>query len=117
MKVYKGQGEVLKLIAPAAVSSGVGYMIGSGANKIFAVAQADAASAASFAAVVEGVVEMPKDTAAVYVVGEVAFWDDTAKNFNESAAGRFAVGYAVEAAGAGVLTAKVKLLGHSVVAV
>lgn len=108
------RGNILDLVAPAGgVVSGTAYLIGT----MLAVAQISAAAAAKFSGAVEGVHELPKESTADFSEGDIIFWDDAAKEFDETAVGRFPVGTCVEAAGTGVLTVKVKLAGQAVVAV
>lgn len=101
MKNYIQPGMNLEVVAPAAVSSGDGVMVGD----LFGVAAGDAVSGATVVLVTEGVFELPKASGAVLSQGEKCYWhtaitDDDTKPL---------VGYAVEAAGSGVLKVKVKL--------
>jgi predicted RecA/RadA family phage recombinase len=56
-----------------------------------------------------GVFRLPKASAAVLTVGARVAWDNTAKQVNTPAAGRFPIGVAVEAAGSGVTSVAVRL--------
>jgi len=114
MKNKIQDGDVLELTAPATVLSGAGVLV----NGLFGVAAVDAVLGARLSVHVEGVFQINKEaTTAAFVEGEKVFWDDTAKQLDESAVGRFHVGTAIEVAGATATTVKVKLLGYSVVAV
>lgn len=59
----------------------------------------------------EGVYELPKLASAVIAAGARVSWDDTAKQINVPGTGRFPVGAAIEAAGNGATTARVRLDG------
>lgn len=86
-------------------------------NKILGVAIADIANGATGPVQIEGVFECPKLSTAVIAAGESLTWDVSAGNFDDSAAipatgdvtGAAAV--AVEAAGNGTTTVKVKFTG------
>ena len=117
MKKYKHEGDTLQLIAPVGgVLSGVGYVIGAGAQKIFVVAIANEAAAAEFSGLSEGVLDLKKNSVA-FAVGDSVFWDDTAKRLDVSAVGRYKVGYCVKAAAAPDAVARIKLYQQAVVAV
>lgn len=115
MKNYIQEGKTLELTAPAGgVVSGVGYMVGG----LFAVASTTEAAAEKFSGCVMGVFEMPKEsTTAAFAEGETCFWDDTAKQFNETAVGRFPSAICVAAAGATDTTVRVKILPAPIAAV
>jgi predicted RecA/RadA family phage recombinase len=115
MKNFLLSGKCLELTAPAGgVVSGGAYLHGG----LLVVAAADAAATEKYVGESEGVYELPKEaTTAVFVEGEICFWDNTAKRFDETAAGRFPVGTAVKAAGSSATTVFVKLTGHAVAAV
>ena len=59
----------------------------------------------------EGVFDLPKLASAVIVGGDPVAWDDTAKEVNVPGAGRYPIGIAIEAAGNGVTTVRVRLDG------
>jgi predicted RecA/RadA family phage recombinase len=108
-------GEVVELTAPSGgVTSGVGYVIGS----IFVVALADADEGDPFSGARIGVVELPKDDSEAVTEGQLAYWDDTAKELrNASDTGRFIIGSIREAKGASATFARVVLDGIHVVAI
>lgn len=115
MKAQVQSGMILDLIAPTGgVVKDEGYIFGEG---LFIIAVVTAAQTEVFAGVTEGVYEMAKEPTAAFDVGDVAYWDDTAKEFDESASGRYGCATVVEAAAASSTTVKVKLFGHSVAAV
>lgn len=115
MKNYIQEGKTLELTAPAGgVVSGLGYMIGG----LFVVASTTEAAGSKFSGAHCGVFEMPKEaTTAAFAEGEVCFWDDTAKVFNETAAGRFPACICVAAAGATDATVRVKIIEANIAAV
>jgi len=111
MQNFDQPGRILEMTAPAGgVTSGTGYLIGG----LYGVAVHDADATEKFSFAVEGVYTLPKEaTTAAFTEGERVFWDDTAKEMDESAAGRYHAGVAVEAAIATDATVKVKLLGFA----
>jgi predicted RecA/RadA family phage recombinase len=64
----------------------------------------------------EGVYELPKLASAVIAAGACMFWDDTARQISALAVGCFPVGTAIEVAGNGVATVRVRLDGVSTAA-
>jgi hypothetical protein len=60
---------------------------------------------------VDGVFDLPKLASAVIAAGAKVSWDDTAKQVNVPGTGRYPIGTAIEAAGNGVTTARVRLDG------
>lgn len=106
MKNYIQKGEVLTLVAPAAVSSGDGLLVGS----VFAVALSDAESGADVEAQVCGVFELPKASGAV-TQGAKLYWDNTAKDVTTTSTSNTLIGVAVEAAASGDATVIVRLNG------
>lgn len=106
MKNFIAAGSALTLPAPEAVTSGAGVLVGA----IFGVANGAAAAGADVVLSVAGVFELPK-AAEVVTVGAVIYWDDTAKNVTGTATGNTKIGVAVEAAGSGDATLRVRLNG------
>jgi predicted RecA/RadA family phage recombinase len=98
-------GETLTLAAPADVLSGAGVLIGS----IFGIAQGDALSGALVDITTEGVWTMPKVSALAIAVGDVLYWDNTAKLVNKTASGNTRIGLAVSAAANPSATVRVRL--------
>jgi predicted RecA/RadA family phage recombinase len=115
MKNYEQPGNILKLTAPVGgVVSGTGYIIGA----MLVVALHDADAGESFSALAEGVVELAMEaTAATFAEGEMAFWDDTNKRFDNTGSGFYPAATAVEDRVATSTTVKVKLSGQAVVVV
>ncbi len=117
----KGDGTVIEYAnTGAAISSGDVVVMGAAGNVTVGVALADIAATTGVGSVlIEGVVELVKLTAAVIVAGETVDWDSSAAsgagsvddNAMTPAAGDVSdFGIAVEDAGSGILTVKVKLL-------
>jgi len=72
---YKGNGEVLTIVAPYALTSGDGCQRG----LIFGVAQTDAESGDSVAIVRNGIWELTKTSAQAWVIGDAIYWDNLNK--------------------------------------
>ncbi|MBK3800970.1 DUF2190 family protein [Azospirillum brasilense] len=85
------------MIAPRALASGEGFIVGN----LFAVASTDAANGGALVGVTEGVFILPKKLAAVIAAGGRVSWDNTAHQCDAPGAGLYPVGVAVEAAGNG----------------
>ena len=100
-------------VSGSAVSSGDGYLHGA----IFGIIQGDAAVGETATLMVVGSHTVDKDTGFDPAVGTVAYWDDTAKEFNVSASGRFPVGVWHEAPAASAATGIVRLNGSHTTAV
>ena len=115
MKTKKQMGATVTLTAPAGgVVSGLGYVIGS----IFVIAQDTVAATLPFVGVRVGVAQLPKNTSDGVSEGQLAYWDNTAKEIrNASAAGRFIIGSVREAQVAADTYANVVLDGIHVVAI
>jgi predicted RecA/RadA family phage recombinase len=105
-----------RMIAPAASAgglvSGAGVIIGNP----FGIASRTVPVGEQVAISTEGFYELPKLAGAVIASGARVSWDDTAKQINVPAVGRFPVGTAIEVAGNGVVTVRVRLDGVSTVA-
>lgn len=94
MKNYVQKGENLTLLAPYAVASGDGALIGS----IFGVAAGDAAIGAEVDIVTEGVFVLPKVSLDAMAVGTPVYWDNTAKLVTITATGNTKIGVSVATA-------------------
>ena len=105
MKNFKAMGDVLTVNAPAALSSGDGFIIGS----LFLVAQADAQSGEEMSAVRKGVVVLPKLSTDDMQVGEKVNWNDTNKELQEATSDLDGVATVVKAAGNGITEVEVVL--------
>ena len=100
------RGDVITLTAPYAVSSGGGTLVGS----IFGVATTDVASGASGEYMTQGVFTLPKTSALAISVGDLIYWDDTAKVVNKTNTNKL-VGVATSAAANPSATVAVRLNG------
>lgn len=105
MKNFIQPGNSIDFTAGADLVSGQGLLIGS----LFGVVTGAVANGEKGALLIEGVVELPKNTATAFAVGAPVEWDDTAKELVAAAAGDIDVGYAVEAKLAADTTLKIKL--------
>ena len=100
-------GDTVTIPAPAAVTSG-GVVI---AGNIAGIAQGDAASGEPVDVKTSGVWQLPKVGADVATLGVAIYWNSTSKLATVTASGNTKIGVAVEAAGAGVASIKVRLSG------
>ena len=108
MQNYLQNGHILRVTTPAGgIASGDALIVGS----IFGIAAYSSAEGGPLELATTGVFQLPKASAAVLTVGARVAWDDTAKEVNTAAAGRFPIGVAVEAAGNGVTSVAVRLDG------
>lgn len=111
MKNYLQPGNQITVPAPATVTSGSGTVLG---GALFGVATHDAASAANCTFLLEGVVSLPKLTAAVCAVGDSLHWDIDSSppqliKTSPAAGDVLNVGVCVEAAGSSATTVKIRL--------
>lgn len=107
-----GNSQPLTLTAPeGGVVSGGGYLIGS----LFVVATESADAAAQFAALVEGVVELPRVDSEEWTEGLLLYWDEGEgkATIDDDSANNVLIGRAVEdiAASPAVATGKVWIDG------
>lgn len=100
-------GDTVTIPAPAAVTSG-GVVI---AGNIAGIAQGDAASGEPVDVKTSGVWQLPKVGADIATLGVAIYWNSTTKLATVTASGNTKIGVAVEAAGAGVASIKVRLSG------
>lgn len=105
MRNFVQHGSNLDLTAPRNVVSGEGFIIGA----IFAVASTTAAGGTPVVGVTEGVFDLPKDSTAVFAVGDKVSWDDANHRCDTPGTGLYPIGVAVAAAGNGAATVRVKL--------
>ena len=108
MKNFVQPGDNLDgLIAPRALTSGGGVLVGS----IFSVTSNDAALGAAFVGVVRGVFDLPKAAGAV-TQGQLIYWDNTAFVVTTTSTSNKLIGAATQAAASGDATARVRLTGQ-----
>lgn len=105
MKNTIQQGIVLSLAAPYAVASGAGCQFG---TALFGVAAGATASGATGEFRTEGVFELAKTSALAIAVGDVVYWDNTAKEVNKTNT-NLRIGVAVAGAANPSATVLVKL--------
>jgi predicted RecA/RadA family phage recombinase len=109
MQNYIESGTNLTLTAPAGgVVSGIAYLIG---TALFGVAATSAAAGDDFVLRPRGVYDLPKTSALAIAVGDLLYWDNTAKELNKTAGGNTLVGVAVAAAANPSATVRAKLNG------
>lgn len=106
MKNFVQKGENLDLVAPRALASGEGFLVGS----LFAVASAAAALNAPVVGVTVGVFDLPKAAGAV-TQGQRLYWDNAAFNVTTTVGSNTLIGVAAAAAASGAATARVRLNG------
>ncbi|MCC4254132.1 DUF2190 family protein [Sphingobium naphthae] len=106
MKNFVQKGENIDLVAPRALASGEGFLVGA----LFAVASAAAALNAPVVGVTVGVFDLPKAAGAV-TAGQRLYWDNTAFNVTTTVGSNTLIGVATTAAASGAATARVRLNG------
>jgi predicted RecA/RadA family phage recombinase len=97
MKTYIQPGHAITLLAPYAVESGDGLLVGA----IFGVASHDAASGAEVETQLTGVLDLAKTASQAWTAGAKVYWDNTAKRVTNVASGNTLVGVAVLPVGSG----------------
>jgi predicted RecA/RadA family phage recombinase len=105
MKNFVMEGRTLTLVAPYAVTSGQGLLVGS----IFGVAASDAAISADVETLLEGVFTLTKATGAAWTQGALIYWDNAAKNCTTTVATNKLIGVAQIAALSGDTVGNVRL--------
>ena len=116
--LYVGPGGSVDYTAGSAISSNDVVVMGVASTtdgSTVGVAMTDIANGSVGAVAIEGVFNLPKVTGAVIAQGSVVNWDDSASavedHLSTAASGDVeGFGIAMEAAGSGVLTIKVKLM-------
>ena len=106
MKNFVQPGNTVTVVAPVAVNSGDGLLVGA----LFGVATATAAIGTNVEMITVGVVDLPKAAVAV-TQGAKVYWDDTAKNVTTTSAGNTLIGCAIVAAAVGDGTVRARLNG------
>lgn len=89
MNNFVQSGKVLTLTAPYTVTSGLGALVG----KIFGVATGDVTSGSVGEFLIEGVVDLAKDTS-TFADGAVVYWDNTNKVATSTAQSNWLIGVA-----------------------
>lgn len=106
MKNFVQPGDTITVIAPVAVNSGDGLLIGA----LFGVAVATAAIGDTVEIVTTGVVDLPKAAVAI-TQGAKLYWDNTAKNVTTTVGTHTLIGCAIVAAAIGDASVHVRLNG------
>ncbi len=105
---YVQPGDTLTLVAPRALTSGAGFLVGA----IFAVALHDAAVGQP----VEGrrveVFDLPKATGQAWTQGQKLYWDNTAFNVTSTAGANTPIGAATQAQASADAVGRVLLTGQ-----
>lgn len=111
MKNFVQDGEIIVVPAPYAVTSGQGVKAG----QLFGVAVIDAAQDADVPIKTCGVFDLTKAGSQAWTVGQLVYWDDTAKRCTTVATGNLLIGAAVAAvdSGAGSTVGRVRLNGSA----
>ena len=113
MKTFIQPGNIITVTAPVGgITAGQGLLIGG----LFGIAAYTAPAGNPLELSTTGVFQFPKANAAVLTVGMRVSWDDTAKQVNAPATGRFPIGVAIEDAGNGVTSVAVRLDGMATAA-
>jgi predicted RecA/RadA family phage recombinase len=112
-RTYVQKGNTITFDAPANLSSGDGFVVGS----LFAIAEFDALQNDPVEGILVGVHRLPKPNSVVeFNVGEKVFWDASAKQCKKTSAGYWPIGAAVAAAAATEGHVVVRLDGHCLTA-
>lgn len=109
MNNFVQPGDVIRVTAPYACTSGVGVKV----SNIFGVATANAVSAANVEIMTEGVFDLAKTNAASNSIaaGANVHWDDTNLKATVSSTSNLKIGVALAAAANTDLTVRVRLTG------
>lgn len=103
MRNYIQPGENITLDSPADLLSGAGVLV----DKLFGVANGDAATGTPVVLSTVGVFDLRKTTANDITVGAALYWNDTAKEVTTTASGNTKVGVAIAAkSGAGTVATR-----------
>jgi len=112
MQNYIECGDVVPVVAAAAITSGQGLKVGA----LLGVAAGSAAIGEKVSVILEGVFSLPKRThasSAAMAQGSAVYWDDTAKVIDNTSntGANILAGYAFLAAASLDATVQVRLLG------
>jgi predicted RecA/RadA family phage recombinase len=106
MRNWIQPGDIVTVVAPVAVNSGEGLLVGA----LFGVAVSTAAISTNVELSTTGVVDLPKAAVAV-TQGAKLYWDNTAKNVTTTVGTNILIGCAIVAAVIGDATVRVRLNG------
>lgn len=107
MRNFIQPGDTVDVLAPYALASGAGALVGS----IFGVAEGTAATGAAVRLKRTGVFTLAKATGEAWTVGAKLYWDNTNKRLTTTSAGNTLVGAAMAAAASGDTTGNALLDG------
>lgn len=109
-KNYVQPGNVLDLVAPYQRNAGEGAIIGN----LFGVALNTVANAATGQFATSGVWTLAKATGAGWTLGQILYWDNSAKNVTGTSTSNYRIGCAAATAASGDTTGVVRLNGQAV---
>lgn len=107
MKNFVQEGDVITIVAAAAINSGDAVVVGSKVG----VAVTDAEIGDSVAVALEGVYTLPKKAADTIDQGQVVYWDADPGEITETSTDNTVAGIAWAAAGGSTTTVQVRLVG------
>ena len=107
MKNYIQKGDVITIVAAAAIDSGDAVLVGSKVG----VAVTDAEIGDSVAVALEGVFSLPKKAADTIDQGQIVYWDADPGEITETSTDNTVAGVAWAAAGAATTSVQVRLVG------
>ena len=106
MKNHIQNGAVIDLVLAGSILSGGCLLVG----QLFGVAQKGGVTGDTVGLATEGVFDLPYGVAATVAVGDLIYWDDTAKNVTKTASTNKKVGYAVSSAASAAPLLRVRLV-------
>ncbi len=107
MKNFVQTGDLIDALAPYAVASGAGFLVGI----VFAVATNAAASGAPVVGKRGGIVDLPKATGSAWTAFTTKlYWDNTNKVVTTASTNNTLIGVAAAAAGSGDAVGRVLLI-------
>lgn len=109
MKNFVQPGDSLNVLAPYAVTSGQGALVGG----LFGVAAFDAANGVAVELQVEGVFDLTKEPALAIAQGARVFWDNTNRRVTTTSNGNFPIGAATVAAASSDTTVRTWIDGQA----
>lgn len=104
------QGDVLDLTAPYDLLLATGYTPGFKIGSIIGVAETNAANGAPFEGRVSGLHTIKKATGETWAIGDLLYWDDSAKDFTKTSTSNTKAGYAMSVTLTGDTVGNIKLV-------
>lgn len=105
MRNYVSEGEAIEVVAPYAVTSGQGVLVGA----LFGVATADAANGANVVISTSGIFDITALGTDTATVGTKLYWDNGNRRLTTTASTHICAGVATAAKANGDTTARIKL--------